>query len=124
MAVDWAHRPEQRRAHRVSLEVPVEVTSPDQGSDVPGVSKDISLGGMFIETAFPPAFGSTVTVGFTLPGERTPLLVSGTVRWTSTSGMGVQFGLLGARETHAIVEVERALSSGPQMPDSNARVLE
>jgi DNA-binding NarL/FixJ family response regulator len=36
------------------------------------------------------------------------LLVSGTVRWTSKSGMGLQFGLLGARETYAITEVERA----------------
>lgn len=71
------------------------------------MGRDISLGGMFIETAIPAAFGVSVLVGFTLPGQRKPLLVSGTVRWTSNGGMGVQFGLLGARETHAITAIER-----------------
>src|SRR5271154_4357196 len=111
MGANEAHRPEQRRGQRVAIEGPVEVTSPDHVHNVPGVSKDISLGGMFIETASPPAFGATVKVGFTLPGRRTALLVTGTVRWRSKSGMGVQFGLLGARETHAIIEIVRALAS-------------
>lgn len=82
--------------------------SPDKTS---GVAKDISLGGMFIETALPAPFGVIVLVGFTLPGQRTPLLVSGTVRWTSTNGMGIQFGPLGARETYAINEVTREFGS-------------
>jgi type IV pilus assembly protein PilZ len=30
------------------------------------------------------------------------------VRWTSKDGMGVQFGLLGARETHEITEFVKA----------------
>jgi hypothetical protein len=30
------------------------------------------------------------------------------VRWTRSDGMGVQFGLIGARETHAITELTRA----------------
>lgn len=84
----------------------MEFTTRGSLDKVPGVSKDISLGGMFVETAFPAAFGAAVLVGFTLPGHP-PLLVSGTVRWTSGSGMGVQFGLLGARETYAITEIER-----------------
>jgi hypothetical protein len=99
-------RDEQRRSHRVPIEVPVEFTTRGALDKVPGVSKDISLGGMFIETASPAVFGASVLVGFTLPGHA-PLLVSGTVRWTSGSGMGVQFGLLGARETYAITEIER-----------------
>jgi len=87
--------------------VTVEFTSRDSWEKIPGVAKDISLGGMFIETAFAAAFGAAVLVGLTLPGQRKPLLLSGTVRWTSKGGMGVQFGLLGARETHAITEIER-----------------
>jgi type IV pilus assembly protein PilZ len=106
-------RAEQRRSHRVPIEVPVEFTSRDSWEKVPGVSKDISLGGMFIETAFPAAFGVAVFVGFTLPGHRKPMLVSGIVRWTSAGGMGVQFGSLGARETHAITELERERGSSP-----------
>lgn len=54
-------RAEQRRSHRVPIEVPVEFTSRDSWEKVPGVSEDISLGGMFIETAFPAAFGVAVS---------------------------------------------------------------
>ncbi len=101
-----ARETEKRRATRIPLDIPAEFTSRGLG-ELPGVVKDISLGGAFIETAFPAAFGASVLVGFTLPGQRKPLLVSGTVRWTSKSGMGIQFGLLGAQETHAITEIAR-----------------
>jgi hypothetical protein len=47
-----ASRTEQRRSHRVPIEMPVEFASRESGEKVPGVSKDISIGGMFIETAF------------------------------------------------------------------------
>jgi hypothetical protein len=60
---------------------------------------------------FPAAFGVSVFVGFTPPGHRKPMLVSGIVRWTSASGVGVQFGSLGAREAHAITEIERVHGS-------------
>jgi type IV pilus assembly protein PilZ len=55
-----------------------------------------------------------VLVRFTLPGQSKPLLVPGTVRWTSKSGMGVQFGPLGARETHAITEIQREQGPAPE----------
>jgi hypothetical protein len=35
------------------------------------------------------------------------MLLPGIVRWTKQDGMGVQFRLLGARETHAITEIMR-----------------
>ena len=101
-------RTDKRGFTRLAVDVPVEFTSRDSWEKVPGVAKDISLGGMFIETASPAAFGVAVLVGFTPPGQRKPMLVSGTVRWSDKSGMGVQFGLLGARETHAITEWTRA----------------
>jgi len=100
--------PEKRRTDRVPIEVAVQFTSKGSLDKIPGVSKDISLGGMFIETAFPAPFGAAVLVGLTLPGQEAPVLLSGTVRWTNAGGMGVQFGLLGARETYAITELERA----------------
>jgi type IV pilus assembly protein PilZ len=107
-------RVEQRRFPRVPIDVPVEITSRDSWQKAPGIAKDISLGGTFIETALPAAFGVTVLVAFTFPGQK-PMLLPGTVRWTSARGMGVQFGLLGAQETHAITEIERkgkAVGSG------------
>ena len=102
---------EQRRSHRVLIGAPVEFTSRDSWEKVAAVARDISLGGMFIETAFPAAVGVAVLVGVTFPGHRKPMLLSGTVRWANASGMGVQFGLLGARETHAITEIERGSSA-------------
>jgi Tfp pilus assembly protein PilZ len=72
-----------------------------------GVGRDISLGGLFIVTANPAAFGAEVTVTVTLPGSETILSLPGIVRWTRADGMGVQFGLIGVRETHAIIELQR-----------------
>src|ERR1700689_125633 len=101
-----AHRAEQRRFPRVPIDVPVDITSRDSWQKAPGIAKDISLGGTFVETALPAAFGAMVLVGFTFPGER-PMVLPGTVRWTSARGIGIQFGLLGAQETHSITEIER-----------------
>jgi type IV pilus assembly protein PilZ len=93
-----------------AIELPVEFSAQGSGQRVPGIARDISIGGMFIETKSPAAFGSAVRIGFPIPGRGDPLLLEATVRWTGASGMGVQFGLLGARETHAITEVARARS--------------
>ena len=71
--------------------------------------RDISLGGCFLETATPPAFGAAVIVFLELPGLRddagapTVAAVSSTVRWTTPTGMGVQFGPMGVRETHCLI---------------------
>lgn len=70
-----------------------------------GRAKDISIGGMFVETATPVEFNHPLTVYVTLPGQNAPFALPGTVRWTRPDGMGIQFGLIGARETHAITEV-------------------
>jgi type IV pilus assembly protein PilZ len=40
-----------------------------------------------------------------IPGQRAALAIPGVVRWARDGGMGVQFGLLGARETHAIMSL-------------------
>lgn len=62
------------------------------------------MGGMFIETADPAAFGAAVRLFVTWPGLRGETEIRATVRWTKRGeGMGVQFGVMGARETHALV---------------------
>jgi type IV pilus assembly protein PilZ len=115
-ATSYDARMGQRRSHRIPLGVPVEFGPGDSSHKVHGTAKDISLGGMYIETASPAAVGVTLLLGFTLPGHRKPMFVSGTVRWTSKSGMGVQFGPLRASETHAITEMRRAHGSSPPGP--------
>lgn len=64
-------------------------------------SQDISRGGMFLMGSSEIAIGSEITLQFELP-KLGQVSVPGFIRWTTTEGFGVQFGLLGARETHAI----------------------
>jgi type IV pilus assembly protein PilZ len=98
---------EQRRHGRAPLNVPVEFESKGSDQRFGGMAKDISLGGMFIETPEPLPFHAELTVRVLLPGQRAPFALPAVVRWTREGGMGVQFGLIGARETHAITEVTR-----------------
>jgi hypothetical protein len=93
-----------RRYARAPLAVDVQFSRKGSNDRLPGRSKDISLGGMFIETYAPLAFKSELVVHLQLPGEKAPFALPAVVRWTSAEGMGVQFGNLGARETFAITE--------------------
>jgi type IV pilus assembly protein PilZ len=98
---------EHRRYTRALLGVPAEFVEKGGKTRVGGRAKDISLGGMFIETPEPLAFNASLTVYVTLPGEKAPFALPGIVRWTRPDGMGIQFDMLGARETHAITEHTR-----------------
>jgi type IV pilus assembly protein PilZ len=99
---------EQRRYQRAEIDVPVEFVAKSSTERVAGQAKDISVGGMYVETPTPLAFGAELVVHVTLPGQKSPFALPGVVRWTKGSGgMGVQFGLLGARETHAITELTK-----------------
>jgi Tfp pilus assembly protein PilZ len=98
---------EQRRFQRTAINIPIEFTLRDSWETASGIGKDISLGGMFIETEAPAPFGASVLVSVRLPSRREEMLLPGIVRWTKQDGMGVQFRLLGARETHAITEIMR-----------------
>jgi hypothetical protein len=40
-----------------------------------------------------------------LPGDTQDVELPGVVRWSNEGGFGVQFGLLGARETHSIARI-------------------
>jgi len=57
-----------------------------------GVSRTISVGGMFIETKEPPADGSTLTLRFHLDDGGPMISVSAVVRYLVTNlGIGVEF---------------------------------
>ena len=72
-----------------------------------GLAKDISIGGIFIESNEIVQFGTEITIVARLPGTKVDMRFPGIVRWTKPAGFGVQFGSLGARETHAISELFR-----------------
>jgi PilZ domain len=109
--ISMQHSAEKRRFARAPIDLPVEfMARQDRLVGGCGVGKDIAIGGMFIETAEHAPFGAHLLVSFHVPGLQDVLLVPGVVRWTNPTGMGVQFGLLGARETHVITVLMRSRS--------------
>jgi len=98
---------ESRKYPRQSIRMNVSFRSPG-GTLVQATCRDLSLGGMFVETDQPAAFGASVEVVVQFPGLKGDTTIGSTVRWTSNEGMGVQFGVMGARETHALTELMRA----------------
>lgn len=98
---------ENRRYKRAPVDIAVEFW--ERGSAEPrvGRAKDLSQGGMLIETRSPLAFSTEIVVRVPFAQRDTPTDLTGVVRWNQATGMGVQFGLLGARETHAIAELTK-----------------
>lgn len=94
-----------KRSHpRVPLivEVTCEVSG---GASILGRAKDISVGGMYIESETEVSFGTEVSIVLRLPNTKADARLPAVIRWIKPGGFGVQFGLLGARETHAISEL-------------------
>jgi hypothetical protein len=81
----------------------------EAGAVVTGYTRDVSVGGAFIESSGHPPFGSKVTMVMSAPGQG-DLRVSAIVRWTQPDGFGVQFQLLGAKETYVIARLMRGKS--------------
>lgn len=100
---------EQRKHHRVPVQFGVTCV-PGDGEAFQGSVKDLSLGGMFVESEGRPAFGSNVTLVLRGVAAR-ELRVPAVVRWSAPRGFGVQFGMLGAYATHAILELVKKNSS-------------
>ncbi len=92
---------EKRRHPRVTVSIPVVCEIPDK-PPLSAVVTDLSVGGLSIQAEWAaPAFGTQLTIVGDFPGApgvRLPAVV----RWTKPGGFGVQFGLLGARETHLL----------------------
>jgi hypothetical protein len=100
---------ELRRHQRAPVDVPVEFSPKGSQQRRSGLATDLSLGGMYVQTAEPLPFGADLVVHVTFPGQKATFGLPAVVRWVRAGqGMGVQFGLLGARETHAITELTKA----------------
>jgi len=96
---------EDKRVHpRVVVNTPVSCEVKN-GAAFEGLAKDISIGGTFVETSEVVPFGTEVTIVGRFAGTKGDLRLPGTVRWAKPDGFGVQFGALGARETHAISQL-------------------
>jgi hypothetical protein len=96
---------QDKRSHPrvpLSAEVTCEVSG---AASILGHAKDISVGGMYIESETQVSFGTEVSIVVRLPNTKANARLPGVIRWIKPGGFGVQFGLLGARETHAISEL-------------------
>ena len=116
---DSGTRPAVREHCRIPAELAVTFELAG-GGIVEGVARDLSLGGAFIEASELPAFGESVVIELHAPGGGRPLRLSGVVRWGNATGFGMQFGLLGARETHVMVQLLGALRDQPADDGSRA----
>ena len=96
---------EDKRSHP---RVPISGTfncEPKSGAPFQARGRDVSVGGMFLEASHSPAFGTELTIVGLLPGAKKELRLPAVVRWVKPGGFGVQFGLLGALETHVLSEL-------------------
>ncbi|MFO0612075.1 MAG: PilZ domain-containing protein [Polyangiaceae bacterium] len=98
--------PSERRRHgRTQVSLPASLEK--GGVKTPGVMRDVSIGGAFLSTSGSFAYGDAVIVHVHLPGLDSEIAVPSTIRWIDTDGCGVQFGVMGVRETHALVELAK-----------------
>jgi hypothetical protein len=116
----------KRHNARYPVQLPVSVLIGD--TTHPGLSENISFGGMFMELSDELPFGTMlelvggrVRLQIRIDGHTEPFALDVTVRWTDTfTGVGVQFGALDARTTEALnlllEELER--TKGSLTPDS------
>lgn len=104
---------ELRRHPRAAFAGPVEFVAKGSSERIAGRCRDVSLGGLYVQTPTPLPFGAELVVYVRLPAQKAPLAMPAVVRWTRPGeGMGLQFGLIGARETHAITELLRSAAGG------------
>jgi len=107
-----ARKRDRRRRHsRVEVQlIPVEVLVEGADDPVSGRCVNLSLGGMFILLKPPPKHGASLRVWLNLPtGDR--LMVTGTVRWSTGEGVGIQHELLGARDTFLLTQYLASLKA-------------
>lgn len=97
---------EKRQNRRVALDI--EVLCKPEGADAyTALARDVSVGGMFLVCKQAPDFGAAMVIEAQLPGQDKPVALPAFVRWVNAEGFGVQFGLLGAKATHAITRLIR-----------------
>ncbi|MBI2892213.1 MAG: PilZ domain-containing protein [Deltaproteobacteria bacterium] len=80
---------EMRIHHRLELQMPVSWVH--EGVEQHGTTRNLSVGGMFIDTDHAPPFHSIIRLRFRIPALRQDTSVDAHVRWVEPGGIGVQF---------------------------------
>ena len=88
MLEDWQHT--NRRQHpRKTCFMAMDYADRDRAFK--DFIKNISAGGVFIETNTPFSIGQDITLTFSSSNYQHPIKITGVIVWTGTLGIGVQF---------------------------------
>lgn len=106
-------RPRVRNRRALNrIVVRISATLAWDGVEHQALITDLGMGGAFVECRAIPPFACAVTLAFS--HWTGPLRVPATIRWNGDRGVGMQFGLLSARETYAVAEVLQQLGAVPK----------
>lgn len=93
--------PGRRQQQRFDIRLPVELSY--QGRTVSVLTRNLSVGGMFVETDQDIPFGAQVQLSFRVAALPEPIETQATVRWVDAGhGLGVQFTGLRAKAVWAL----------------------
>lgn len=98
---------EKRKHPRQAVDLAATLIVEGSSDSFAGRVKDLSIGGMFFVGDVSLPFGTKVQVVISFPPPSGDLTFPGVVRWKAEDGCGLQFGLVGAKETHAIAQALR-----------------
>jgi hypothetical protein len=100
----------RRASTRHDVEIAAHLTI--DGPPTECALRNVSQGGAFA-TVIGLGIGTAVTVRFEIPPVREIVEVTAIVRWTTSEGVGLQFGGLRAREAWALGRYLEALKYAP-----------
>jgi uncharacterized protein (TIGR02266 family) len=90
------NRSDERVEHHLIVEVDHE------GTRFTATSRNLSLGGMFLEAKAPLKVGARLHLRFVVPTQREPIESDAEVRWLEAGGFGLRFIGLRARDVWAL----------------------
>jgi hypothetical protein len=96
----------QRVHERFPIRLPVTVVH--EGRSFETVTRNLSLGGAFVELESDIPFGAAVRVQLRVPKSTELIEVESVIRWKQADGLGVQFGSLRALDTWALNQLFKA----------------
>jgi uncharacterized protein (TIGR02266 family) len=89
-----------RSTRRYDQRLAIEYTASEDW--VSSHTKNLSLGGVFVECDSKMPYGTRLKLRFHVPTQKERIEVSGQIRWVDDSGFGVQFDGLRARDVWAL----------------------
>jgi uncharacterized protein (TIGR02266 family) len=98
---------DQKQRVHARFDVRLKARFQFEGKEQEGDSRNLSIGGMFIETTIPIPYGTNLKVSFQIPTHNQEITTNSTVCWierdgTTVVGLGLKFGALRAIEVWAL----------------------